>query len=154
LKRIDRDWPVARQTGDEHLYWNWRTVCDKYEESLCLVSMSGEPAAIWTSRYGPRILPAGRFYRVDRLEVEPARKGKDFGRFLFSVIATRALELGVDGIILAALPSTVGFYATLGGEQRLCDGWEAEPGLEPFVFSHPTLLELKEDIDGLILEEE
>lgn len=128
-------------------------MCDGQGEDFFLSDESGVPAGIWCS-FKDRliVLPdEGCVYRLDRFEVNPAYRGGFVSTLLAAVVATRALELGAAGMVLASLPGALDFWIGLGGVQRMPRGWSIEEEkLIPVVFTREALVELKEDIDELV----
>lgn len=145
LARADRAWPPMRRPADAHLHWRWSAIAARARERFALVAPDGEPLALWCSaRSRPVRLLRGLFYRLDYVEVDPTRRGTALGPFTFAVCATRALELGCDGLVLGSLAEAGPFYERLGGERRREAGWREGPDLLPYVFDRETLEGLQE----------
>lgn len=75
------------------------------------------------------------------------------GHFAFALVAARALEVGSDGIVLAAIPAVRRFYLEAGGVERLAKGWISPRGLIPFFFPRQALSNLKEMTDAFAAED-
>ncbi len=111
------------------------------------------PGTLWGSRkYRPLRLGKRQVYRLDYFEVHPELRGGLLGVFALAVIASRALELGCDGMVLASLPGATKFYAEAGGIEGPVDGWKAARSLVPFTFERPALESLREKSDEFIIE--
>jgi hypothetical protein len=145
LAKADRQWPPMRRVADANLHWLWSTIAARAHERFALVTPDGDLLALWcSSRSKPLSLPGGLFYRLDYIEIDPSRRGTALGPFTFAVCATRALELGCDGLVLGALPQVGSFYQRLGGVQRREFGWQEGQNLLPYAFDREALEELQD----------
>ncbi|MBP9204906.1 MAG: hypothetical protein KBG28_13125 [Kofleriaceae bacterium] len=111
------------------------------------------PIAIWASKVGSPIALAGRrYYRLDYLEVDPARRGDgQTSTLLLGLIAKRAEEHGASGVVLAAfsIDRLLQAYEYLGAERGAPPGWNHPPQLVPLTFNAAALHRLRELIDDL-----
>ena len=96
----------------------------------------------------PLQLEGQRYYRLDHFEIAPSVRGQLVGIFCFGLIAARAIELGADGIVLAALPEVARVYEKWGGMKRRPAGWHVGTGLQSVVFGRDATLECAEDSDA------
>jgi GNAT superfamily N-acetyltransferase len=95
---------------------------------------------MWASLKGrPLSLQVGLSYRLDFLEVTPARRGQSLGLFCLGLVAQRALEAGCSALVLEALPAAKEFYIKAGGLQTRAHGWNLPQGLIPFLFRREKL---------------
>jgi len=148
VARVDSVWPGLRPQEHENTHWRWQAITESYAENLAI--FDGErPLALWSSCSGGAFaLHDGKFYVLDYLELNPLSRGGTFSALVFAVIASRALEHGAAGMLLASLPASKRFYQTLGGEQRPTKGWKVrEKALIPFAFTLATLNRLRDQLD-------
>ncbi len=154
MARVDQEWPPDRPAHHANLHWSWAAILKSHPEALAIVDETRAIRALWCSKkYRPLRLPEGNFYRLDYIERDPRVRRPLFGAFAFALAGARALELKCDGLVLASLPEVTTFYEEMGGERRIPTGWRPSRSLVPFVFSADTLTTLKEDADGLKVEE-
>lgn len=106
---------------------------------------------LWASFKKRVKLPSGHFYRLDYLEIDPGLVGGPWGEFLFGLVCARALELDLDGILLASLQETAKFYRSIGADQELPKGWSVARGLVPFVLRRAMIEEVVEEINEAYL---
>ncbi len=102
-RALDVTWSPRRGGDDIHFAWRWADIVPDMREAF-VVSAKGEAIAIWGSKLGSPIELGGqKYYRLDYLEVDPARRGDgQTSALLFGLIAKRASEHGATGIVLAA----------------------------------------------------
>jgi hypothetical protein len=154
LVSVDDLWPYLRFQNDMHKHWRWLTIMDDAPEQFALIDKTDDVVALWCSgKKRPLKLPEATCYRLDRIEIHPKLRGGAMGLFAFALVAARALEVGSDGIVLAAIPAVRRFYQAAGGEERLADGWISPPGLVPFFFPREALSNLKEMTDAYAVED-
>ena len=149
----DAEWPPLRGEGDWHHSWRWRDILGGKTERFAVVGESEAPLGFWCSaKASPISLPEGRFYRPDHQEIDPRLRGGTLGAFMITLLATRAVELGADGIVLFTFPAPglLAFYLRNGATQRAPQGWNVPRGLVPFTYDRTVLLQLKEMADGLL----
>jgi GNAT superfamily N-acetyltransferase len=140
LSKIDGSWPKARFQADYNHSWVWMEIARERAETFVLLGEGDVPIGIWSSsKRRPIKLPEGRFYRLDFFESAPQHRGKDFGVFLLSVIATRAIELGAIGVILGTWEPLRPFYLKVGAKERAPGGWNLAPNLVPFTLESALL---------------
>jgi len=143
LCEIDGSWPGTRLQGDYHHSWRWTEIARGCAETFVLLGEGAVPIGIWSSsKRRPIKLPDGRFYRLDYFEADPAHRGKGFGVFLLSVIATRAVELGAIGVILGTWEPLRSFYLNVGAKESVPSGWILAPNLIPFTLESALLEEM------------
>lgn len=144
----DSVWPPLRPLDDLNQHWRWEKIMFQKPERLAVLRATalclryGAPENRGRSRF-----PAGSCYRLDFFEIAPVLRGGDFGFFCFALAATRAVELGCQGLVLAALPGLERFYMALRGAKGPIAGWKTPAELIPFHFSAETLGYLKELAD-------
>ncbi|MEZ4431775.1 MAG: hypothetical protein R3F65_33615 [bacterium] len=157
LTRIDAEWPPERPAGALHRDWRWVDWVreERSAERFVLVDEADAPQLIWccASRRLLR-LPGGPFYRPDRLEVAPMSARSGVGTVGMAVIATRARELGANGVVLKATLDAAPFYAKVGGVAGEVAGWSHSPDLVEFTFARPALDALAEMLDEYRQEED
>ena len=150
IAHIDETWPARRRLTDWHHSWRWHEITASRPEAFALRKDDGSLLGIWCSaKKAPITLPDGRFYRPDFLEISPDARGREVGAFIFLLIASRALELKAEGIVLGTWPVLREFYSRMGGHERKPRGWNLENNLVPFVFDLATLQGLKNLLDGM-----
>lgn len=153
VERIDVAWPTLRPSGAPHLNWKWKEIREATQEQFRIES-EGQTVAIWASKRTAVKLGGKTWYRLDFLEVDPAKTGILLGAFTMCAVANRAVELRRDGLLLGAFPQVADFYRALDGKQELVSGWKCESGLVPFVFEREALGKLKERIHDFVEEAE
>lgn len=156
LVRLDAEWPALRRATDIHQPWRWQALMAGKRDTFAVLQGS-HPLGLWcNARAAPLTLPEGRFYRLDNIEIHPARRGSVIGPFLLSLVATRALELGASSVVLAAFPimGLAQAYLRAGAVQRCPRGWNCPRELIPFVFESDALLRLKDFADALLEDPE
>jgi len=152
LATIDGTWPALRQPTDWHHAWRWDDICASKRERFAVIA-NDEPVGIWCCDHTtPRDLPNRIAYRLDYLEVRGDLRSGPIGPFLLTVIASRALEVGADSVILAAfpIPGLVRAYVASGAEERCAKGWNPPPKLIPLVYEHAALAHLQGLADDLV----
>lgn len=150
LTQIDEAWPSARPAGALHREWRWAAwVRDgRSEERFVLLDEADTPQFIWCAASSRLLrLPGGPFYRPERLEVAPTRARSGVGTVGMAVLATRALELGANGVVLKATVEAAPFYAKVGGVAGAVAGWSRSPDLVEFTLTRPALEALAEMLD-------
>ena len=149
---IDQAWLPRREGDDIHLAWRWADIVPDMREAY-VVRAGEEPIAIWASKVGSPIELGGRkYYRLDYLEVDPARRGDgQTSAVLLALIAKRAAEHGAEGVVLAAfsIDGLIRAYEYLGAERGAPPGWNHPAQLVPLTFKQPALTKLRELIDDL-----
>ena len=149
---IDEQWAPRRSPEDAHLAWKWFDMVPAMREAF-IVYAEVAPIAIWSSKLGSPIELSGeRYYRLDYLEIDPARRGDgSTAALLFGLIAKRVAEHAATGIVLSAfkIDGLVQAYARLGAEHGCPPGWNHPPELVPLIFRRPALDRLRELIDAL-----
>ncbi len=124
-------------------------------EQFALVA-DDRPLAFWASaKHRPLRISGGPAYRLDRLELDPRRRGQGVGPIALGAVTLRAFELGCTMVVFAALPAPglLGFYRELGATEETVPGWTAPRGLVPFVLRRSAMIVLQEAIDELRAEE-
>lgn len=157
LHLIDDLWPQNRRPTDAHAQWKWSAISQRCEDCYVLLDSDEEPLAIWASKRKSPIMLEGRsYYRLDFIEVRPDLRqiGGETATFALGAVATRALEIGAQGVVLAAFPieGVVAAYVTRGAEAGVPKGWSYEGDLVPLTFPHHALNTLKGAIDELEIE--
>lgn len=150
LMQIDREWPPARPAGALHRDWRWGDWVgeERCEERFVLLDEDGRPQFIWCCASSRLLrLAGGPFYRPDRLEVAPRIVRSGVGTVGMAVLATRALELGANGVVLKATVEAAPFYAKVGGVAGEVAGWSHSPDLVEFTFDRPAIDALAEMLD-------
>lgn len=150
---IDATWPILRPPDAPHAHWKWVEIYGQTHEQF-RIECAGETVAIWASKRINVRLGEKAWYRLDFLEVHPAKIGILLGAFTMCAIAHRAAEVGADGILLGAFPQSAKFYEALDGKQNLVSGWKCEKGLLPFVFESTQLEALQKRIHDFVEEAE
>ena len=150
LALIDSEWPTLRPSTDLTNQWIWADIVAKNHESFVVLKAypAGVPVAIWSTKSRhPLRLPVGRCYRLDYLEIDSRLRGGALGYFTLGVIASRALELGCEAMILQTFQTHVRLYTAYGGQAQSVQGWNHDPKLVPFFFAQSTLEEMRDDAD-------
>lgn len=156
IAEIDTNWPPNRRPSDVHQTWLWSEIAPNLCDAFIVYGSTGLPLAIWGStKCAPITLPEGRFYRLDFFEVTPTLRGVGSSvaaTFALAAIATRALELGASGIVLAAFPvEGLGrSYESRGAVQRSPKGWDFPSNLVPYLFDLEALKRLEGFADELL----
>lgn len=154
---VDADWPNKRRESDGHCHWRWTRIALQAADFCAVVGSQGTIMALWCSlAKEPLRLPSGLFYRLDYLEIAPNSRGGSLGLFVLALVASRSLEIGCDGLVLAALPEQklCDFYVRAGGKPRRPKGWNCQSGMRPFQFDTERLRYLKELADAHVDEGE
>ncbi len=154
LEQVDAAWPPLRLPTDVHHHWRWVAIAKRAKECFGLVGSAGELVSIWSTAKTVVRLEGRKLYRLDYLEVCPPLRGTLAGAFTLAVAATRAGELGCEGLVLAAFPVVSGFYAKFGGVQRAVKGWKVAEGLLPFYFDSAALTQFGEVTDAARQEDD
>lgn len=138
VQRIDHDWPQQRPVDDYSVDWAWSDLLAECRESFAIVTESGgDPVAIFGAKHSePLKLLDGPLYRIDFLEVAPARRGSDAGVLLLALVALRAGEVGARGIVGASfnIPGLLNFYQRAGAKLECPRGWNPPAGVIPLHF--------------------
>jgi len=152
LEDLDRRWGAMRRPEDVHLAWRWTEIVPDMREAF-IVYAEDAPIGIWASKSGsPLALEGAAYYRLDYLEIDPARRGDGAtSPLLFALIAKRAAEHRASGIVLAAfnVEGLIETYVALGAELGCPRGWNHPPELVPLTFRQVALDELRALIDAL-----
>lgn len=150
LTTIDSEWPPLRPSTDLTNAWVWSDIVAQNRESFVVLRSypKGDPVAIWSSKARSLLrLPVGRCYRLDHIEIDPRLRGGVLGYFTLGVIASRALELGAEAMVLQTFQTHVKIYTDFGGQAGPVRGWNHDPKLVPFFFGSATLQEMRDDAD-------
>jgi hypothetical protein len=154
LKAVDTAWPDLRQPTDFHLHWRWAEIAGRNAERFALVDSGDQVVSLWSTAKRMVRLEGRQLYRLDYLEVDPGLRGGFAGSFTLALVGARALELGCEGLVLAAFPVLTGFYDRSGGVQRNVVGWKTAAGLLPFYFDAYALARFREVTDAARKEEQ
>jgi GNAT superfamily N-acetyltransferase len=147
-QEADREWAITRPPDSLNDHWRWKKLMFGKAERASILSATGGVLALWCSgAESPLALPSGDYYRLDLFEIAPQVRGRGFGVFVFSIIATRADELGCEGLVLGAMPGLERLYLSFGGRQELAFGWKTSSSLVPFLFDKKALTYLTELAD-------
>ncbi|MCB9540044.1 MAG: GNAT family N-acetyltransferase [Myxococcales bacterium] len=122
----------------------WATIVRQCRDRVVLLDEVDDVVAIWGSKLKLRLVGEVRVYRLDFLEVHPARPGVGIGAIAMGLVADQAARDGAKGIVLSSLPQSVGFYEALGGSKKLPGVWNAERGTVPFYFDTSAMGVLRE----------
>jgi hypothetical protein len=145
---VDRQWPPVRAPHQLNDHWKWKSIMFGKPERYSVLNPTGDVLGLWASgALRPLNLFGVKHYRLDFFEVSPIMRGGTLSVAVFSLICARAVELGCQGLVLAALPGVERFYLTIGGTQELARGWKADSCLVPFLFAEKTLNSLAEHAD-------
>lgn len=149
---LDTMWSVRRGSDDIGLAWRWADIVPDMREAFVVLA-KGAPIAIWASKLGsPVVLGGQKYYRLDYLEIDPARRGDgQTSAILLGLIAKRAAEHTATGVVLAAfcIDGLIRAYEYLGAERGAPPGWNHPVQLVPLTFKQPALSRLRELIDDL-----
>jgi GNAT superfamily N-acetyltransferase len=144
----------VRPESDVHS-WSWAKKIHRSREAWVLMEDGQGPIALWTSEKEVITLVEGKFYRLDHIELRPDRRGTGLGFFVLALVACRALELDVVGLVLRCIPALRSFYETAGGEARTPKGWNVPYGeMLAFTFPEAALRSLKARADEHLDQEE
>jgi hypothetical protein len=154
LEQVDELWPPLRLTTDLHQHWRWASICKGVTERFAAVDQEGNVLSLWSSAKPAVRIEGSRSYRLDYLEVNPAFRGGLMAPFTLALIGTRAVELGCEGLVLAAFPAVTGFYATFGGKEGALSGWKVAAGLVPIRFDGGALARFREVTDAASQEDD
>lgn len=149
LGEVDEHWGASRPRGHQNLHWSW-VQAEEVSRDFFAVGRPPVVHALWAARPPTITLLDGEYYRLDRLEVAPDRRGGLLGPVLMGMICWRAVEIGCDGVVAAAFPEVVAWYEGLGTVQECPKGWSHERGLLPLRFDSDRMAELKEQTDALL----
>jgi len=151
-QEVDDLWPPKRPFAHANLGWKWAEVHKRSAECFALVRATDRRTlALWASLNRSLLLPEGRFYRLDYVEVEPGLRGGDIAGLTFSIAFQRALEVGVDGLVLPSFPETAHLYEQMGFERRVPTGWSVGKGMVAFVGKRELLLGLVEEASRYVV---
>jgi GNAT superfamily N-acetyltransferase len=133
-------------------HWRWYEIALRMPERFVLRDVAnGDLVAVWSSRAKrPIVLDGAGYYRPDYLEVDPGRREGGLGLFLLAVIATRARELGAQGLVLGGVdtPAARALYSRAGASESTPGGWRPAPGLIPYWIGGDAYVELCEYADA------
>ncbi len=152
IGRIHPAWKRIRKHGVLHADWDWSELAPAHNDCFVVVDERSEPVAIWCGKHStPLALGGNKYYRLDYLEIHPSLGGLALGAALLILISVRALEVGADGIVLAALPvdRVREFYRDRGATEGAPAGWSFDPELIPFTFDRAALQRMREIADEL-----
>ncbi len=147
LQKLSRRWSEKRKPGDLATGWKWEDVWADPEVFL-LRGPNDEELALWRSSKGAINLAGESFYRLDNIEVNPDERGGVVGRFLMTLIGSRANELG-SGVILACPEGLVPWYEDQGADDGTGLGWKYPKELRVLRFDADAVNNLKEFADAL-----
>jgi len=130
--------------------WSWPKLIDRCCDGHALVSARDRARALWCSHRGILKLPAGPTYELAYIEVHPDDRGTTVGLYAIAAAATRALELGATGMVLASVPErgVRRRYEYAGGISGKVKGWQTHPSLIPYYFPEHALAALQEDLNA------
>lgn len=152
LRTIDEQWTPLRRASHQNTHWSWAEIGRRKSERFA-VTAEGNPVAVWCSSRSECIkLDGDLFYRLDFFEVHPSFRGGDLSTFALATVAARALELSACGMVLECFEEVVPFYTDHGATPGAPGRWRTTPKLLAFTFRSEQLAELKEALDGLLVE--
>ncbi len=124
LRQLDEEWS---QAPERDLVFAWYKIGAQAADRF-VVRLDGRVVASWAGKPGI-LLPDGRAYRLDALEVAPAARGERVGTAVMHLVAMRAHEASCAVIVLGADPTAVDFYDTFGAALCSPAAWKAPPGM-------------------------
>jgi len=142
LQKLSKRWEEKRTPEDLAKGWDWESVWEDPELFLLLTEDDVE-LALWRSSKGAITLRGRRFYRLDNIEVNPEERGGILGRFLVTLVASRASELGI-GVILACPAGLVRWYEGQGATDGTDLDWKYPKDLRALKFETDAVKNLKE----------